>query len=161
MAADRPDECLRRIASHQCLDDRRFGQTRIFQRGMYYARLGIEQESGCHASRCSMGQRKPLPLRESFQPVDERLLGRHFDVRGNDGSKSYLHQVEGEQVPHHGDGKVSRRPGMLDQGQLHFAAFHDAAVPAEPIKHLGRQIALLQKDQGKVFCERRVRCGFS
>ncbi len=128
---------------------------------MNHARLRIEQQGRGNPSRGPMRQREPFALRESFQPVDERFFGRHFDVGGNDWSERDLHEVEGEQVPHHGDGDVSRRAGMLDQRQLYLAAFHDAAVPAQAIEHLGGQIALLQKCQGQVFGERGIGCGFS
>jgi hypothetical protein len=48
---------------------------------------------------------------------------------------------------------------MLDHGQLHFAALHQAAVLAELIERLSRQIAALQQDQGQVFGERGIGCG--
>jgi hypothetical protein len=160
MAADYAYECGRRVAPHQRPDDSGFSQTGIFQRGMNHPRFRIEQDGGGYTSGRPTRQREPLPLRESLQPVDERFLGCHFDIGRNHRGKRHLHKVESEQVPHQGNGDVSRRSGMLDQGQLYLAAFHDAAVPAQAIDQMGGQIALLQKDQGKIFGKRRVRCRF-
>ena len=81
MMADGADECRGRVAAHQCLDDRRFGQARIFQSGMNHARLRIEQKGCGNPSRGAMRQREPLALRESFQAVDERFLGQPFLCR--------------------------------------------------------------------------------
>ena len=143
MMADRPDQCFRRVTADQRFADRGLRQAGIFQRGMNHARLRIKQEDRGHPSRCPMRQRKPLPLREPFQPVDERFFSRHFDVGRNDRSKRYLHEVEGEQVPHQRDGDVPRRAGMLDHGQLHLPTLHDAAVPAQAVEHQSGQITLL------------------
>ena len=74
-----------------------------------FAPLGIKQELSRNSSRCPMRQRQPLSLRESFQPVNERCLGCHFDVGWNHRSERHLHEVKGEEVFHHGDGNMARR----------------------------------------------------
>ena len=92
-----------------------------------------------------MCQRKSFTHGDFFQSIGQRLIRGDPDIGGSAWRQRYFHQIEREQVTHHGQREMPRRPGMLNHRQLELAAFHQSAVFAELFHHLRGQVSALQE----------------
>jgi len=103
-------------------------KARILQRRADDLRFGIEQEFPGDSLGRPVRQRKSFTHGNFLQSISERLVRGDPDVRGSPASSATFIQVEGEQMTHHGQRKMARRPGMLDHRQLELAALHETAI---------------------------------